>query len=506
MGHPPAHLNATLLSRSIVHALMAGSALTTKLAAQLAAVDNPTEEDYLLAAAAFKVFAHNTTTSFKDAIDVARWTKAQVEAKEDITKQMASAEHGEMHLVAGTDIEEDADNADASPGETMLEDRIMQKCDRWLKVNILPAIQWDYEGHLEDDVIPSMEERVLRRLLDRLHKFKYTHPLYDTLITGIVRKLGGSIAEDVEYKLYDRMKVRLLMDVQDTFNLRPWKDIWTEPTVAPVTPMHAPSPEETPTTYTASTPSSDALLSKGSKRIATSDDEREVSHRSSPSREHPHARRSPEDLRSILMGLSILQSHPEPGAWLRRRRELPMRLWRNVFFLMFIHRMTIPDDDHPATEMFRPATVQNATSQSIVPAAAERLIRWTDVHPNEIFWYGFQPWVSPAAGNFLDDAFNLRQFVDTNSPSIFVAAARYYRNARNILVRWRPCTTRLRFEYEIFAYGGIDVNAVLGDAHQYASRWSRPIRASDRRPKKQMQYNERRLHARVHGSGDDPSV
>ncbi len=136
----------------------------------------------------------------------------------------------------------------------------------------------------------------------------------------------------------------------------------------------------------------------------------------------------------------------------------------------FIHRMTIPDDDHPATEMFRPATVQNATSQSIVPAAAERLIRWTDVHPNEIFWYGFQPWVSPAAGNFLDDAFNLRQFVDTNSPSIFVAAARYYRNARNILVRWRPCTTRLRFEYEIFAYGGIDVNAVLGDAHQYASR------------------------------------
>ncbi|KAK0438169.1 uncharacterized protein EV420DRAFT_1651551 [Desarmillaria tabescens] len=59
--------------------------------------------------------------------------------------------------------------------------------------------------------------------------------------------------------------------------------------------------------------------------------------------------------------------------------------------------------------------------------------------PIDAFWNGFQPWVSPSNGNFPDEAFT-------------------------------SVTTRHRFEYEIFAYGGIDVNHVLGDGHQYANQ------------------------------------
>ncbi|KAK0455355.1 Hemopexin-like domain-containing protein [Desarmillaria tabescens] len=138
-----------------------------------------------------------------------------------------------------------------------------------------------------------------------------------------------------------------------------------------------------------------------------------------------------------------------------------------------IHRLAIPNDTNAPSDMFRPAQVQNATTQRNVPTAAERLIRWDTLHPNDAFWNGFQPWVSPSNGNFPDEAFNLRQYVVTNVRSIFVGTARYYRNNRNALVRWQPrvtTATRHRFEYEIFAYGGIDVNHVLGDGHQYANQ------------------------------------
>lgn len=126
------------------------------------------------------------------------------------------------------------------------------------------------------------------------------------------------------------------------------------------------------------------------------------------------------------------------------------------------------------TDMFRPPQVDDATTRRHnAPAAAERLIRWDLRGPEEVFWTGFPPLVFPSAGQYPRDAFNLRDYVAHNIPSIFVGTARFYRNARGSLTRWQrrvTTATAHRFEYEIYAYGGIDVNHVLGDNHQYANQ------------------------------------
>jgi hypothetical protein len=105
-----------------------------------------------------------------------------------------------------------------------------------------------------------------------------------------------------------------------------------------------------------------------------------------------------------------------------------------------------------------------------VPAAAERLIRWDTRHPDQVFQHGFVPQYAPPEGDALPDQYlNLETYVGQNTPSIFVSTARYYnQDGRN--QRWTPRNIANRFEYEIFAYGGIDINLSLGHDHQYSNQ------------------------------------
>ncbi|KIM41540.1 hypothetical protein M413DRAFT_27868 [Hebeloma cylindrosporum] len=134
-----------------------------------------------------------------------------------------------------------------------------------------------------------------------------------------------------------------------------------------------------------------------------------------------------------------------------------------------------PDD------WFRPPIVQDAESNRGVAVAYERLSRWSWVtdqpggdleHPNNVFHIGLLPRIRPAQGQF-GEGFNLAQYVAHNTPSIFVGTTRYIRNAQGRLTLWQRRLTQAtqhRFQYEIFAYGGIDVNHVLGDNHEYANQ------------------------------------
>lgn len=103
-----------------------------------------------------------------------------------------------------------------------------------------------------------------------------------------------------------------------------------------------------------------------------------------------------------------------------------------------------------------------------VPAAAERLLRWDVRHPDIIFDQGFIPTVVPYDHEIQAESADLGQYVDNNVPSIFVSTTRFYRqDGRN--TRWTPRNIRDHFEYEIFAYGGIDVNLSLGQ-HDYRNQ------------------------------------
>lgn len=103
----------------------------------------------------------------------------------------------------------------------------------------------------------------------------------------------------------------------------------------------------------------------------------------------------------------------------------------------------------------------------LVPASAERLVRWDAQHPNVIFNEGFIPRYAAQAGDQLaDQHVNLHTYVNQNTESIFVSTARYYRQD-NRPTRWTPRNLANRFEYEVFAVGGIDVNLSLRYRHRY---------------------------------------
>ncbi|XDG03957.1 hypothetical protein ABKA04_003572 [Annulohypoxylon sp. FPYF3050] len=103
-----------------------------------------------------------------------------------------------------------------------------------------------------------------------------------------------------------------------------------------------------------------------------------------------------------------------------------------------------------------------------VPASAERLVRWDYRHPNRIFRDGFLPQYDAQPGDALEDEYvDLNRYVEDNVQSIFVGTARFYRGERNRVMRWQPRSIANRFEYEIFAFGGIDVNLSLGYEHRY---------------------------------------
>ncbi|KAI0474529.1 hypothetical protein F4859DRAFT_514381 [Xylaria cf. heliscus] len=102
----------------------------------------------------------------------------------------------------------------------------------------------------------------------------------------------------------------------------------------------------------------------------------------------------------------------------------------------------------------------------LVPVSAERLVRWDYRYPNAIFRVGFVPHFAPASGEVLPDQyFNLSQHVQQNTLSIFIGTARFYCSEDNRGTRWAPRDRRNRFEYEIFAFAGIDANFGLGSQH-----------------------------------------
>ncbi|KZS91588.1 hypothetical protein SISNIDRAFT_475006 [Sistotremastrum niveocremeum HHB9708] len=119
----------------------------------------------------------------------------------------------------------------------------------------------------------------------------------------------------------------------------------------------------------------------------------------------------------------------------------------------------------PGRRIFRRDVLYDAITDDEADVSGERLLRWDRRGPDVIFRDGFEPRVKPGPGEFPSPAFNLRQYVLTNNPSIFVSTARYYRNKDHTLLRlgpFNPPPSGSFYEYEIFGYGGIDVNAVLG--------------------------------------------
>ena len=117
--------------------------------------------------------------------------------------------------------------------------------------------------------------------------------------------------------------------------------------------------------------------------------------------------------------------------------------------------------------MFRLDSVQDATLHRRIPNAAQRLIRWSDRGPEEVFVCGFMPRIDPRQHNdsLPPTACDLRRYVHHNKPSIFVGTTQPYRTTDGGLTSWRRRVTRRnfrRYEYDIFAYGGVAVNRVLG--------------------------------------------
>jgi hypothetical protein len=105
-----------------------------------------------------------------------------------------------------------------------------------------------------------------------------------------------------------------------------------------------------------------------------------------------------------------------------------------------------------------------------VPAAVERVVRWDTRVPDEVFKHGLRPRYQPQEGEDLAHAnVDLGSYLDSHPHSIFVGTVRFHSvNGRN--VRWKPHDIKNHFEYEIFAYGGIDVSSTLGDDHQHGHR------------------------------------
>ena len=117
--------------------------------------------------------------------------------------------------------------------------------------------------------------------------------------------------------------------------------------------------------------------------------------------------------------------------------------------------------------VMRGDTVYDARGQWVM-AAAESLSRWDGRPPTEIFRNGFVPRIAPKSIQEFRQLkitdINLVKYVVDNTDSVFVSATRHIVREGK-LKQWSPALTRGRYEYEIFAYGGIDVNLTLQRKH-----------------------------------------
>lgn len=112
---------------------------------------------------------------------------------------------------------------------------------------------------------------------------------------------------------------------------------------------------------------------------------------------------------------------------------------------------------------WRPRTFVSGNGE-VLEDRSQRLIRWDLRPPNHIFQHGFYPWVSDSFVDFHDT--NLYDYVEDGTPNIYVSTTRtLYNREGQPLETWVPNerNTTHFYEYEIYAPGGIDINATLGE-------------------------------------------
>lgn len=112
---------------------------------------------------------------------------------------------------------------------------------------------------------------------------------------------------------------------------------------------------------------------------------------------------------------------------------------------------------------WRPRTFVSE-NRGVLEDRAQRLIRWDLRPPNHVFHHGFYPWVSDSFVDFHNT--NLYDYVEDGIPNIYVSTTRtLYNREGQPIETWVPNerNTTHFYEYEIYAPGGIDVNATLGE-------------------------------------------
>ncbi|KAG6828576.1 hypothetical protein H0H92_007506 [Tricholoma furcatifolium] len=90
------------------------------------------------------------------------------------------------------------------------------------------------------------------------------------------------------------------------------------------------------------------------------------------------------------------------------------------------------------------------------------LVRWDDRHPDIVFKDGFVPRANPPQGQLRYGIVDLWRYVVYHDLAIFVSTTRTQR-VGTAVERWAPNNLTSLFEYTIHVYGGIEVNATLGD-------------------------------------------
>ncbi|KAJ7122355.1 hypothetical protein C8R44DRAFT_831600 [Mycena epipterygia] len=177
--------------------------------------------------------------------------------------------------------------------------------------------------------------------------------------------------------------------------------------------------------------------------------------------------------------------NPSVVEWFRTNAD---QVLRNIWRATYGNEGTETDRQ----TLFRPEPVYNATQRGFVSQTVERLIRWDDRRPEVVFRDGFPPWVTPAQGenasvNAPDSPYNLERYMRENVHSIFVGTARYYRDdvgatrlwedpgiypgrpVHSGVLLWEP-RVNPGFAYEIFAFGGIDVDELFAGNTTYPYR------------------------------------
>ncbi|TFK78537.1 hypothetical protein K466DRAFT_606894, partial [Polyporus arcularius HHB13444] len=112
-----------------------------------------------------------------------------------------------------------------------------------LQKEIVPGIRYDIALYF-DKILPDLEDRILRRLEDRLGMFKGTHPIYATLCSVLARRLADTITDEVETRIYYRTKHHLLDEFEDTFYRRVKERFEAEASAAAGHEMHELPPHD----------------------------------------------------------------------------------------------------------------------------------------------------------------------------------------------------------------------------------------------------------------------